>query len=107
MKKNIIAGFNLTCLGDKGNFSLIPTRDGNTLSDKIVKEVFQRKKYKYKKYSWLDRGSDERQFCSPGVDLPIVTITRSKFGTYKEYHTSLDDMNFIRQKYLKKVITYL
>lgn len=102
MKKNIIAGFNLTCLGDKGNFSLIPTRDGNTLSDKIVKEVFQRKKYKYKKYSWLDRGSDERQFCSPGVDLPIVTITRSKFGTYKEYHTSLDDMNFIRQKYLKK-----
>ena len=102
MKKNIIAGYNLTCLGDKGNFSIIPSRNGNTISDRVISSVLMKKGYKYKKYSWLERGSDERQFCAPGIDLPIVTISRSKFGSYPEYHTSLDNMSIISQKDLKK-----
>ena len=52
----------------------------------------------YKKYSFLDRGSDERQFNSPNVNIPMGVFTRSKFGTYKEYHTSEDNLNFISQK---------
>lgn len=93
MKKNIIAGFNISCVGDDRCFSYIPSRYGNSLSDKVSKHVL--KNIEYVEYSFLDRGSDERQYCSPGVDLPIATICRTKYGQYPEYHTSLDDLTLI------------
>ena len=93
MKKNIIAGFNISCIGDDRSYSYIPTRYGNTLSDKVSKHIL--KNIDYVEYSFLDRGSDERQYCSPGVDLPIATICRTKYGAYPEYHTSLDDLTVI------------
>ena len=94
MKQNIIAGFNIVCVGDSRIYSYIPSRAGNTISDKSSLKILKKNKLKFKKYSWLDRGSDERQYCAPGVDLPISSITRSKYNTYKEYHTSLDDLKF-------------
>ena len=93
MNKNIIAGFNISCIGDDRSYSYIPTRYGNTLSDKVSKHIL--KNIDYVEYSFLDRGSDERQYCSPGVDLPIATICRTKYGAYPEYHTSLDDLTVI------------
>lgn len=93
MKKYIIAGFNITTIGDNKSYSYIPTRYGNTLADKVSKHILQNTDYI--EYSFLDRGSDERQYCSPGVDLPIATICRTKYHEYPEYHTSLDDLSFI------------
>ena len=90
MKKNIIAGFNLSCIGDEREYSYISSRSGTTLADKIAKKVLFSTDKNFKRYSWPERGSDERQYCSPGVDLPVCTLSRSKFGRYKEYHNSLD-----------------
>lgn len=95
MKKNTIAGFVLTCVGDNLTFSLMPSRLGNTYADKISKHICSHFLPKYLEYSFLERGSDERQYCNPLIDLPVVSIMRSKYGTYPEYHTSDDNMNFI------------
>ena len=106
LKKNTLAGFNITCVGDNRTFSLLPSRKGNTVSDKIICLILKKEKIKYNLYSWLDRGSDERQYCSPGVDLPVASLMRSKYGTYKEYHTSLDNyQNVVTAAGLNKSFT--
>ena len=93
MSENIFAGFNVSCIGDNRSYSYLPSRNGMTLSDDVAKHVLQWTDANYKKYSWyLDRGSDERQYCAPGIDLPIASIMRTKFDEYPEYHTSLDDL---------------
>ena len=92
LKKNVIAGYNVTCIGDDRTYSFLPSRKGVTLSDEMAKHVLGWKCHDYRKYTWNDRGSDERQYCSPGIDLPIASIMRTKYGQYPEYHTSLDDL---------------
>lgn len=92
LKENIFAGFNISCVGDERCYSYLPSRIENTYSDKLACHVLKWTDANYIKYTWLDRGSDERQYCAPGIDLPIATIMRSKYGTYPEYHTSLDTL---------------
>ena len=92
LKQNVIGGFNISCVGDNRTYSYVPSRNGNTISDKIALHVLKNIYPKFKKFSWLDRGSDERQYCAPGVDLPICSILRSKYGDYPEYHTSDDNL---------------
>lgn len=95
LKMNVVAGWQVTCVGDTRNFSFLPTRNGNTLTDKVSKKVLEMESIHYVEYSFLDRGSDERQWNAPGIDLPIASIMRTKYGEYPEYHTSLDDMSVI------------
>ena len=95
LKENVEAGFNITCIGDNLCYSYLPSRAGDTLSDRVSKHVLKHIDPDFKQYSWLDRGSDERQYCAPGIDIPVATIMRSKYGEYPEYHTSLDDLSFI------------
>ena len=95
MKKNIRAGFNISCVGDDRTYSYVASRYGNTLADKVAKNVLSFRYPEYKQYSFLQRGSDERQYNAPGVDLPVCAVCRSKYVEYPEYHTSKDNMGLI------------
>lgn len=95
MKKNVIAGWNVSCVGDDRTYSYVASRYGDTLADKVTKNVLSFIYPQYKNYSYLQRGSDERQYNAPGVDLPVCGISRSKYGEYPEYHTSKDDLGLI------------
>lgn len=96
MKEKMLAGFNLSCVGDDRDYSIVESRNAYTLADKVLKNILNyHTKGKYSTYSFLQRGSDERQYNAPGIELPVVCFCRSKFGEYPEYHTSADNMGLI------------
>ena len=97
----MIGGYNLTCVGDERMHSCMLSKYENSPSDSALLQTYKKLKIKYKKYSFLERGSDERQFNSPGIDLGITSIFRSKYNTYPEYHSSHDDFSLCTKKGLK------
>lgn len=98
LKKKVIGGYNLSCIGDNRMHSCILSKYKNTHSDKALINSYKRLGIKYKIFSFLKRGSDERQYNSSGIDLPIASISRTKFEEFPEYHTSMDNFKIVTLK---------
>ncbi|MDC0253278.1 DUF4910 domain-containing protein [Bacteriovoracales bacterium] len=101
LKNQMVAGYNLSCVGDNRQFSFIPSRNGKELSDKIALHVLNNHVDSFVSYPFLESGSDERRYCSPGVDLPVSSVLRTRYGDYPEYHTSLDDLTVVTKEGLQ------
>ncbi len=101
LKKNIVAGYVLTCTGGSGSLTYKRSKQGDSLSDRAAIAV-HRDLDKFNELKFEPFGSDERQYCSPGYNLPIGCLMRDMWGEYKEYHTSLDNKDFVNLPLLKK-----
>ena len=93
IKKKIFAGYILNFLANGDNFTYKKSRLGNSISDKAAINVLKNQSKKSIINPFTPEGSDERQFCSPGFNLPIGVISRNDYNNFKEYHTSLDNLS--------------
>ena len=106
LKKNLIAGFNLTCVGINGPYTLLSSITEDTYADKIVRRVGS-KYANFQKLSFMKRGSNERQFGCQNLNFPFVTICRKRFGDYKEYHTSADNLKILNYQTISDTVNFI
>ena len=106
MRGQMDAGFVITCCGDDGPFTYKRSRRGETLADRAAEHVvpYVAGDSEWIAHDFFPDGSDERQYCSPGFDLPVGSLMRSMYGTYSEYHTSKDDLTFISARGLASTL---
>lgn len=97
----IVHGLVVTCVGDPGNMTYKRSRIGNAQIDKATEKVLYDSGAPYKTFDYDPCGSDERQFCSPGINLPVGSLMRTPYAMYDEYHTSADDLNFVNPEALQ------
>ena len=89
-------GLVLTGIGDSGGFHYKKSRRGDAEIDRAVSHVLRHSAESHEVLDFSPYGYDERQYCSPGFNLPVGCLMRSVWGTFPEYHTSADNMDFIR-----------
>jgi aminopeptidase-like protein len=100
LKQHLVAGYVVTCIGDPGNFTYKRSRASSlssnlSLVDRAAEHTLKHSGKPYQVVEFSPLGSDERQYGSPGFNLPVGSLMRSMYGTYPEYHTSLDNKAFI------------
>jgi aminopeptidase-like protein len=100
LKRRLAAGYVITCVGDPGAFTYKRSRRGGSLADRVAEHCLRHSGEPWCARDFFATGSDERQYCSPGFDLPVGSLMRSMYGTYPEYHTSLDDLSLITPRAL-------
>ena len=89
-----------TCLGDTGWFTYKKSRRGNAEVDRAALHVLKHSQEHFAVQEFSPYGGDERQFCSPGFNVPCGSLMRTPYGEFPEYHTSADDLNFVRAECL-------
>ncbi len=104
IKKNLVAGFIINCVGYGKEINYKKSRRENTLTDKAAINVIKSYRNKSFIHNFAPWGSDERQFCSPGFNLPVGLIMRKMFAGFKEYHTSLDNEKIFSFKTINESI---
>ncbi len=92
----IAHGLVLTCLGDGGRPSYKKSRRGNATIDRAVAHVLAARGGDHEVLDFSPSGYDERQYCSPGFDLPVGRLSRTLPGGFPEYHTSADNLDLVR-----------
>lgn len=100
IRKNLCAGFVVTCVGDSGQFNYKRTRRRTHTVDRITENVLKHSGFPYRIREFWPEGSDERQYCSPGFNLPVGSLMRSVYGEFPEYHTSGDNLTFVNERSL-------
>lgn len=96
----IKSGLVIACVGDRGSFTYKKSRLGNAEIDRAVLHILRNSEAPYEVLEFSPYGYDERQYCSPGFNLPVGSLTRTPYGRYPEYHTSADDLDFITREAL-------
>jgi aminopeptidase-like protein len=93
-------GLVLTCAGDAGPITYKKSRRGNAIIDRAMQHVLRTSGAEHRVANFHPYGYDERQYCSPGINLPVGCLMRSPHGTFPEYHTSADNLDFIQPESL-------
>jgi aminopeptidase-like protein len=93
-------GLVVSCLGDGGGPTYKKSRRGDVMIDRVMAHVLRHASAQPQILDFSPYGYDERQYCSPGFNLPVGLFQRSLFGTFPEYHTSADNLEFIRPEHL-------
>jgi aminopeptidase-like protein len=104
LKEKVDAGYVLTCLGTKAPLIYKMSKRGDTLADRAAIHVLKNSGLNFSVIPFAVGGSDERQYCSPGFDMPVGSVIRSKYQDYPEYHTSLDNKSLMSFVDLKRSI---
>ncbi len=105
LRKNVVAGYVLTCCGDSGSFTFKRSRKGNSLADRVAVHALKQSGVNATILDFSIGGSDERQYCSAGFNLPVGSLMRTPYKQYKEYHTSLDNKSFISFTALSETVS--